>query len=142
MPTVRFVKNKKLVKEVYVAPGAVLRTAARANGVPIHHDLVEFINPFVEALGGCKGFGACGTCTVHVVQGAENLSPKSSFEKLRLGLGVMDIGHEEVTRLSCQTRVNGDCEVEVQPPFNFSGQKFWEEKPKAFSVHAGQDKPE
>jgi ferredoxin len=36
------------------------------------------------------------------------------------------IGHESDLRLACQCQVNGDCEVQVQPAMNWSGEKFWE----------------
>ena len=35
------------------------------------------------------------------------------------------IGHEDEMRLSCQCQVKGDCEIEVRPAFNFSGEVFW-----------------
>ncbi len=35
------------------------------------------------------------------------------------------IGHEEEMRLSCQTKVYGDCKVEARPDLNLHGEKFW-----------------
>ena len=29
-------------------------------------------------------------------------------------------------RLACQCRVKGDCTIEVQPEFNWSGENFWQ----------------
>ena len=36
------------------------------------------------------------------------------------------IGHEDETRLACQVLVHGDCTIETNPPFNLSGDNFWQ----------------
>jgi ferredoxin len=132
MPTVRFIKDGKLLKEVYVAADSNLRKAAIANDV--------FVNDEVPGIGwkfGCMGMSVCGTCGVTVKAGAENLSKQSGLEKARLSISSENIGREESYRLACRTMVNGDCEVEVNLPSNFVRDKFWESKPQAFNVHAG-----
>jgi ferredoxin len=55
----------------------------------------------------------------------ENTSPQSKWERFRLGLSMVSIGFEDQMRLSCQTKVTGDIEVETRPPLNMSGEKFW-----------------
>ena len=51
------------------------------------------------------------------------------MEKLNLNLHPMTmlatLGHENEIRLACQTKVNGDCEIETTPAFNWSGENFW-----------------
>src|SRR5262245_32105359 len=118
MPKITFVNDKNEKVETEVPAGTNLRKAARATGVPVYKGLSKFLN--------CHGLGLCGTCHVLVKQGKENLSPKGRMEKFRLGLMIASIGHEDEMRLSCQTTVNGDCTVETTPPFNWSGENFWQ----------------
>ena len=40
--------------------------------------------------------------------------------------GVRSGSCEDEMRLACQTTVNGDIEVETQPPVRITGEKFWE----------------
>ena len=53
----------------------------------------------------CGGDGACGTCRIEVVEGAENLSPPAPDETYK------EI--EAPYRLSCQARLLGDVVVKV-----------------------------
>ena len=119
MPKVVFVNEKK---ELEVAQGANLRKEARAAGVEVHGTVESYLN--------CRGFGLCGTCRVLVKKGMENLSPKTTMEKLNLSAHPVSmlagIGHEEELRLSCQVTVNGDCTIETHPAFNWSGENFWQ----------------
>jgi len=120
MPKIEFVKEKK---EVEVEVGANLRTAARATeGVSVYAGPDKLLN--------CRGFGLCGTCKVLVKKGMENLSPPSCMERLNFTLHPLSmlarIGHEEEIRLACQVTVNGDCTIETQPAFNWSGENFWQ----------------
>ncbi len=66
MPTIRFMKDKKLVKEVYVAAGTNLRQAALSNDINPHHGMVPVETAIVQFVKGCKGFGLCATCSVNV----------------------------------------------------------------------------
>ena len=50
----------------------------------------------------CHGHGLCGTCTMEIVEGAENLSPKTEIEKFKLR------GKPDNIRLSCQAEVLGE----------------------------------
>ncbi|HET7712100.1 MAG TPA: 2Fe-2S iron-sulfur cluster-binding protein [Thermoanaerobaculia bacterium] len=53
----------------------------------------------------CGGDGACGTCRVEVVEGADNLThptPDETYKEL-----------EEPYRLSCQAQLMGDVTVKV-----------------------------
>jgi ferredoxin len=115
MPKVVFVKEKK---EIAVPEGANLRLAAREQGVQLY--------PWLHRLLNCHGLGLCGTCRVLVTKGMENLSPKTTVERIKLGMMLSSIGHENEMRLSCQVRVNGDCTVETQPALNLSGENFWQ----------------
>ena len=56
----------------------------------------------------CGGDGVCSTCRVEVLEGEENLSPKSWFENLSLK-GHLISG--ENMRLACQTYINGPARV-------------------------------
>ncbi len=60
----------------------------------------------------------------------ENLCPKGTVERISLAAHPITmlarIGHEDEMRLACQVQVNGDCTVETQPPFNWSGENFWQ----------------
>jgi ferredoxin len=62
---------------------------------------------------------------VLIKKGMENTSPASKWEKIRLGASMVSIGFENEMRLSCETQVNGDIEVETRPALNMSGEKFW-----------------
>lgn len=135
MPKVKVFKDKKALKEIEVPVGANLRTALLENDVPVHHDVMDFTTSMVQYLN-CHGLGQCGTCHVHIRQGMENCSKKGMWENFRLNVSTFAIGNEDVVRLSCQTKVLGDVEVEVQPKINFSGEHFWETKPPAFSAQA------
>lgn len=55
----------------------------------------------------CRG-GACGTCAIRVIEGAENLSPRSEKEELV----IEDLGEDlRDVRLACQVRVYGPAHV-------------------------------
>lgn len=132
MPKVMFLKDGKAIKEVEVENGANLRRAALDNEVAVHHEISDFATALVQYVN-CFGNGLCGTCHIHVKKGMENCSPKTTIEKIRLSYALFAIGHEDEVRLSCQTRVLGDVEVEVQPKMNTSGERFWETKSPSFT---------
>ncbi|MGK7948697.1 MAG: 2Fe-2S iron-sulfur cluster-binding protein [Xenococcaceae cyanobacterium] len=98
MPTINFVKEDK---QVIAADGANLREKALQNGVDIYRLRGKLVN--------CGGYGQCGTCIVEIVEGAENLSPKTDFEQRRLKK------KPENYRLACQTLVNGEVSVKTKP---------------------------
>jgi ferredoxin len=115
MPKVTIVNDKK---EIEVPQGANLRLEAQKAGVDIYNGIDKYLN--------CRGNGLCGTCRIHVKKGMENLSPKSTIEKVKLSMMMSAIGHEEEIRLACQVKVNGDCSIEVRPALNLYGDNFWQ----------------
>ena len=119
MPKVTFVNEKQ---EIEVEPGANLRQAALKAGVAVYPGVNRYLN--------CRGLGLCGTCRVLVKKGKENLTPKTLIERANLNTHPLTmlaaIGHEDEMRLSCQVRVNGDCTIETKPPFNLTGENFWQ----------------
>ncbi len=120
-PKVKFLKEKK---EIEVEKGANLRREAMKAGVEVYPGVHKYVH--------CPGFGMCTTCKVHVKKGQENCSKPGLIERLSLKglfnpLGFFArLGNEAEIRLSCQTCVNGDVEVETQPPMNWHGEKFWD----------------
>ncbi len=111
MPKVRFLKE---AKEIEVSAGANLREAALKNGVQVYAGMNKYLN--------CLGHGACGTCRVLIKNGTmENCSPMGIFEKIRIGLSWFAIGCEKEVRLSCQTKVVGNIDVETTPEMNLFG---------------------
>src|SRR5262245_37800633 len=115
MPKVTIANEKR---DIEVPAGDNLRQAVRAAGLQVHPGINRVLN--------CRRLGMCGTCRVLVKKGMENLSPKSWWERFRLGVSLASIGHENEMRLSCQTTVKGDCTIETQPAFNISGENFWQ----------------
>ncbi len=118
MPSVKFVKEKKTIE---VPEGANLRKEAMKAGVELYPGIHKKLN--------CLGNGMCCSCRVIVRKGTENVTKQGLWEKLNLFLNPFGffsrIGHEEDLRLSCQTCVKGDVEVETQPEFNWHGDKYW-----------------
>lgn len=115
MPKVSFVNEKQ---EIEVPVGANLRKEAMKAGIQVYDGLDKYLN--------CRGLGACTTCKVLVKKGMENLTPKGWWERFRLATTMTSIGHEEEMRLSCQVNVQGDCSILTRPPFNWSGENFWQ----------------
>ena len=118
MPTVTFKKEKKSIE---VPEGANLRKEARKAGIEVYPGLYKIFN--------CRGRGLCCSCRVYIKDGTQNVSKQGLWERLNLFLNPFGffarLGHEEDLRLSCQTKVKGDIEVETQPEFNWHGEKFW-----------------
>ena len=71
------------------------------------------------------GFGQCGSCRVLITKGMDNVSPMGLLESARLKMSMAYIGNEDTMRLSCQTLVNGDIEVQTKPPLNLFGENFF-----------------
>lgn len=119
MPVVNFVKEKKKVE---VPQGANLRKEAFKAGVQVYPGIHQVLH--------CPGWGLCGSCRVKVVKGTEaHLKKQSWYERLMMLLNPLTffsrIGCEKELRLSCQTKVTGDIDVETQPGINWHGEKFW-----------------
>lgn len=98
MTTITFVKENK---EVIAANGSNLREKALQNRVDIYTLKGKLTN--------CGGYGQCATCVVEILEGMENLSPKTDFEQRRLRK------KPENYRLACQTLVNGSVKVKTKP---------------------------
>jgi len=98
MANIKFIKENK---EVVAADGANLREKALQNNVDIYKWRGKLIN--------CGGYGQCATCVVEIVEGIENLSPKTDFETRKLKK------KPENYRLACQTLVNGSISVNTKP---------------------------
>jgi ferredoxin len=119
MPKITILNEQK--KEIEVPAGTNLRLALREAGVQVYSGIDKYLN--------CRGLGLCGTCAVLVKKGMDGLSKKTLREKFNFTFHPKSsfavIGHEEEMRLSCQCQVQGDCEIEVRPAFNLSGEVFW-----------------
>jgi ferredoxin len=98
MANIKFVKENK---EVIAADGANLREKALENRI----DLYSFMGKMTN----CGGYGQCGTCIVEVVEGLENLSAKTDFEKRKLRK------KPDNYRLACQAMVNGPVSIKTKP---------------------------
>jgi ferredoxin len=98
MANIKFVKENR---EVVAADGANLRIKAIENDIELY--------TFVGKMMNCGGYGQCGTCIVEVVQGMENLSPRTESENRKLKKKPKNY------RLACQTLVNGPASVVTKP---------------------------
>ncbi len=98
MGNIKFVKENK---EVVAADGANLRLKAMQNNVDIYTLIGKMTN--------CGGYGQCGTCIVEIVEGQQNLSPRTDVENRKLKK------KPENYRLACQTLVNGPVSVVTKP---------------------------
>jgi ferredoxin len=114
MPTIKFINEKK---EIQVPAGANLRSEALRAGVQIYQGPDKILH--------CPGLGTCGTCRVQITKGMENTSPRGLKERLRMSMSMAYVGNENTMRLSCQTTVLGDIEVQTRPPINFFGENFF-----------------
>jgi len=95
---IKFVKEDRIV---FATQGANLRFKALENGI----DLYSFTGKMMN----CGGYGQCGTCVVDIVEGAENLSPRTEVEDRKLKK------RPASCRLACQTLVNGPVSVVTKP---------------------------
>lgn len=98
MARIKFVKEGK---EVEASFGANLRFKAQENDIDIY--------TFMGKLTQCGGYGQCGTCVVDIVEGGQNLSPRTAVEEKMLRK------RPSSCRLACQTMVQGDISVATKP---------------------------
>jgi ferredoxin len=103
MTSIKFVNENR---EAIVANGANLRLKAMENGIDLY--------TFVGKMTNCGGYGQCGTCIVEVVEGEENLSPRTEVEDRKLKKKPANY------RLACQALVNGPIAVVTKPTKNKS----------------------
>lgn len=99
MPTIRF-----RGEEIECEEGEVLRDALLDAGLSPHNGTAAYLN--------CRGNATCGTCAVEV---SGDVSEMTDSERRRLSFPPHDV--DSGLRLSCQTRVQGDVEVEKHPGF-------------------------
>lgn len=114
MVSIKFVKENK---EIDAAPGANLRFKAQENSIDIY--------TFMGKLTQCGGYGQCGTCVVDVVEGSQNLSPRTAVEDRMLKK------RPSTCRLACQATVNGPISVVTKPDKKESLKKLKAEKEAA-----------
>jgi len=96
--SIKFVNENK---EVMAADGANLRFKALESGIDIYTFSGKMMN--------CGGYGQCGTCVVEIVEGMENLSPRTEVEERKLRK------RNAQCRLACQTLVHGVVSVVTKP---------------------------
>ena len=87
--------------EAPIQEGEVLRDAIRDHGVPLY--------TFINNIRNCNGGGQCGTCFVEVLEGMDNLSPRTVAEQRLLKR------RTENCRLSCQALIYGNVSIRTQP---------------------------
>ncbi len=99
-------------KKIEVGKYANIRKVALLNDVELYKGLHKyaFLPP---PAGNCLGNGICGTCTVKVVEGMENLTPKTVRERFHLK------NRPEDVRLACQCQVLGDVCVLTNHALNY-----------------------
>lgn len=95
------IKFEQENQEVVAADGANLRLKALENRIDIYKTWGKMMN--------CGGYGQCGTCIVEIVEGMENLSPRTEVENRKLKK------KPATYRLACQTLVNGPVTVKTKP---------------------------
>ncbi|GAC1457595.1 MAG: 2Fe-2S iron-sulfur cluster-binding protein [Chamaesiphon sp.] len=98
MTNIKFVNENQ---EVVVANGANLREKTLQNSIDLYTLKGKLMN--------CGGYGQCGTCIVEIVEGMENLSPRTEVENRKLKK------KPQSYRLACQTLVNGSVSVKTKP---------------------------
>ena len=98
MVNIRFTEEDKIV---VADKGSNLRFKAIENGV----DLYTFSGKMMN----CGGYGQCGTCLVEVLEGMQNLSPRTASENRKLKK------KPDTYRLACQVVVNGPVTVRTKP---------------------------
>jgi ferredoxin len=95
---IKFVKENQ---EVMASSGANVRIKAIENGIDLYTMMGKMMN--------CGGYGQCGTCVVEVVEGLENLSPRTDVENRRFK------NKPDNYRLACQSLVQGPVSVVTKP---------------------------
>jgi ferredoxin len=98
MSSIKFINEGK---EIIIAQGANLREKAVQNQIDIYTFKGKMMN--------CGGYGQCGMCVVEIVEGIDNLSPRTDFESRKLAKKPANY------RLACQTLVNGEVSVKTKP---------------------------
>ncbi len=122
MARIKFIKENK---EVEASIGSNLRFKAQENNIDIY--------TFMGKLTQCGGHGQCGTCVVDILEGTENLSPRTAVEEKMLRK------RPSSCRLACQTTIQGTVSVETKPDKKVSLKKAKAEAArKAAAPEAGE----
>lgn len=90
--------GNKVIKSL---KGLNLRRVLLDNKFPVYDMKGSMVN--------CGGSGSCGTCAVNVKDN-KDWESRPDFESARLKK------YDTSARLSCNTIIEGDCTVELQPP--------------------------
>lgn len=98
MSSILFVNESQ---EIDVSEEDDLRSVALDNKIDLY--------TFKGKLMNCGGYGQCGTCLIEVVEGMENLSPRTPVENAKLKR------KPETYRLACQTLVLGSVSIKTKP---------------------------
>jgi ferredoxin len=98
MGNINFAKENK---EIIAADGVNLRLKAMENGIDIYKTWGKMMN--------CGGYGQCGHCAVEVIDGMENISPRTDAENKLLKK------KPENFRLACQSIINGAVTIATKP---------------------------
>jgi ferredoxin len=98
MVCIKFIKENK---EIEASIGSNLRFKAQEHNIDIY--------TFVGKLTQCGGYGQCGTCVVDIIEGIDNLSPRTAVEERMLRK------RPSSCRLACQATVQGPVSVETKP---------------------------
>jgi ferredoxin len=98
MASIKFLNEDQ---EIVVAEGSNLRFKALEHQIDLY--------TFTGKLMNCGGYGQCGTCVVAVVDGPQNLSPRTAVEERKLKKWPGNC------RLACQTTVHGPVTVVTKP---------------------------
>ena len=126
MARIKFIKENK---EIEASIGSNLRFKAQENNI----DLYTFMGKLTQ----CGGYGQCGTCVVDIIEGIENLSPRTAVEEKMLRK------RPSSCRLACQTTVQGPISVETKPDKKESLKKAKAEAAqKAAAPETGKDTSE
>ncbi|MEO0375030.1 MAG: 2Fe-2S iron-sulfur cluster-binding protein [Cyanobacteria bacterium P01_A01_bin.17] len=98
MPQLTFVNEGQ---EIFVSRGKNLRQEALDHSISIYKFKGKLMN--------CGGYGQCGTCVIEVVEGMNNLSPRTEVEDRKLQRKPSNY------RLACQTLVQGNASIKTKP---------------------------
>ena len=92
-----FIQNEG--RTVEIPNNANLREALMAAKVPVYNGPRKLLN--------CRGRGHCGSCEILVIEGADQLTPRTAHEHRQLKT------YDVHSRLACQTAINGDAEIVI-----------------------------
>lgn len=77
---------------------------------PASDSILQLVQSYgIDWMHACGGKGRCTTCKVIVVEGMDQLSPRSAAEQKYHRLNQL----ADNERLACQTQVKGTCRVRV-----------------------------